>query len=399
MEFKIVSWLRRSVRPAERQDVPIFAYLLVKLAARCNLDCSYCYWFRDPAVYEKPHLLDEKICEALCANLTRHILKYKLDEFTVLLHGGEPLLLGKRRFEAFMKQLDAVAESTGCNILRLISTNGVLVDEEWAAILTQYHVYASVSIDGPAHIHDARRRDFRGQGSHARAVRGLETLRRAGVDIGVIAVCDPSTDAAEVAQFIVGDLGVSQFDILPPDATHRDNVTSIAPYYSRLFDSWHSRWGAEGVDIRFVSGVVRGLFGKSSGTDSIGFGPIHTVTLLTDGSLEALDVLRIAGSDVTPTKRNIFDHELQEVAQDADWLRAYDASLTLPQACQACDIRDACGGGHLAHRWSESRGFDNPSVYCEDYKKIFQHAWARLSPAVRAADSRGNPIRLPEAVQ
>ena len=39
---------------------PIFAYVLLKLASRCNLDCSYCYWFRDPNVYEKPKILTKK---------------------------------------------------------------------------------------------------------------------------------------------------------------------------------------------------------------------------------------------------------------------------------------------------------------------------------------------------
>ncbi len=28
------------------QDQPI-TQLLVKVATRCNIDCSYCYWFRD----------------------------------------------------------------------------------------------------------------------------------------------------------------------------------------------------------------------------------------------------------------------------------------------------------------------------------------------------------------
>jgi uncharacterized protein len=41
------------------------------------------------------------------------------------------------------------------------------------------------------------------------------------------------------------------------------------------------------------------LTGHLSVSDTIGLGPIHTVTLLTDGWLEALDVLRIAGTGST----------------------------------------------------------------------------------------------------
>jgi hypothetical protein len=27
-------------------DAPVFTFVLVKLASRCNINCTYCYWFR-----------------------------------------------------------------------------------------------------------------------------------------------------------------------------------------------------------------------------------------------------------------------------------------------------------------------------------------------------------------
>jgi uncharacterized protein len=39
-------------------------------------------------------------------------------------------------------------------------------------------------------------------------------------------------------------------------------------------------------------------------------------------------------------------------------------------------------GGHLAQRWSKERGFDNPSVYCDSWKRIFDHIWARIAPTL-----------------
>jgi sulfatase maturation enzyme AslB (radical SAM superfamily) len=39
------------------EDVPPFAFVLVKLASRCNINCTYCYWFRDAEVYNKPAVL------------------------------------------------------------------------------------------------------------------------------------------------------------------------------------------------------------------------------------------------------------------------------------------------------------------------------------------------------
>jgi uncharacterized protein len=365
-----------------QRDAPIFAYLLVKLAARCNLDCAYCYWFRDPQVNAKPAILTEEAAAALLKNLEVHIRRYQLDEFTLLFHGGEPLLFGKRRFGDLLERLQQLSSSLGCAFTQMVTTNGVLVDQEWAEILKRFGVHVSVSIDGPPGIHDAKRRDFASRGSYEKGVRALTILRVAGIEPGVIAVCDPESDPEAVAGHIVNELAISNFDILPPDATHEDKPKSIASYYKSLFDYWDKELGPRGVEIRIISAMVQGLFTGQVSSDSIGFGPVHTVTLLTDGSLEALDVLRIARPGITKTGYTIFANDLQDVARDKDWRKIYDASLSLPATCARCAFHQACGGGHLAHRWSNARSFDNPSVYCEDWKSILSHVWLRLAQKI-----------------
>lgn len=379
-------------------DTPIFAYLLVKLAARCNLDCSYCYWFRDKTVYQKPIVLTQDAELALCRKLESHVTKYGIDEFTLLFHGGEPLLFGRDRFAALLCRLDEIGRRSACRFVFMLTTNGVLVDEGWTAIFQRFNVHVSVSLDGPSSIHDRWRRDFANRGSHGKAVRAIRRLQDAGRDPGVIAVCDPDTDPVSVVDYIVDDLGVRHLDILPPDATHDEPVKSIARYYTRLFDHWYDSVGPRGIEIRLLSGIVHGLLSDQITTDSIGFGPVHTVTVLTDGSLEALDVLRISQSGVTATGLNVMQNELQDVGNDPHWRRIYDASLSLASSCLECTFRQACGGGHLAHRWSKLRGFDNPSVYCSDWKIILKHIWDRVAPRVivvhRYGESRLSEIPI-----
>jgi uncharacterized protein len=393
-----------SAKRTKPNDVPIFSYLLVKLAARCNLDCSYCYWFRDPEVYKKPAILTPDAELALCSRLDAHIRRYELDEFTILLHGGEPLLFGKKRFTSFLERLRKVSDATNCAFTMMVTTNGVLVDHEWARIFKKFGVHVSISIDGPAHIHDANRRDFSDRGSHAKATGALSLLRNAGLDAGIIAVCDPDTDPELVARHIVDDLGVRNFDILPPDATHDDKPKAIAPYYIKLFDHWHDKLGSRGVEIRIISAMLQGLYTGEVSSDSIGFGPVHTVTLLTDGSLEALDVLRISRAGITRTGYNILNNDLQDIAADEGWRRIYDASLSLPAPCLECTFHEACGGGHLAHRWSKLRDFDNPSVYCEDWKAILNHVWLRLADRISVVYDGGKqsvaavPVNLPRHI-
>lgn len=362
---------------------PIFAYILLKLAARCNLDCSYCYWFRDPSVYDKPKKLTEDAEQAFVHHLEHHLELYDIDEFTILLHGGEPMLFGKVRFEKFLDRLEGIKKRTGRKLVYLITTNGVLMDDEWVELFDRFNVYVSISIDGPAEIHDQNRLDFKGNGSHAGAVEAIDKLRAAGRKPGVIAVCNLDHDPKRVLQHIVNDLGIKKFDILPPDFNHEDEVTSIASYYKRLFDVWYDEFAEQGVRVAILDGIIGGLLGQQPITDSIGAGPVHTVTMLTDGSLEPLDVLRIGGGKDAAPNFNITTHTFQDVTRDLVWTEAYDASLELCDQCINCRYTEACGGGHLAHRWSKANGYHNPSVYCNDWIEIFDHVWHRFAPDIK----------------
>jgi uncharacterized protein len=365
---------------ADVGDELVCRYVLLKLAARCNINCSYCYWFRDDSVYQKPPRLTEEAETAFLEKLDAHAARYRISSFSILFHGGEPLLFGKRRFERLVDGLRDVERRRGFALHLAITTNGVLIDAEWAELLRAGRVAVTVSIDGPRATHDRNRVDFRGRGTFERAIAGLEILRAAGVDPAVLAVCNPADDPEDVAAFFVDELGVTAFDILVPDATHEDRPASIARFYEGLFDLWYDRYGERDIDIRFPRSIAKGLLGIPSGSESIGYGPVTTLTMLTDGALEPLDVLRTARFAITTTDLNIRTHSLQDIQRDPLWREIRDASIHLAPVCEACEYRLACGGGHIASRWSRERRYDNPSVYCSDFKAIFSHAWQRMLP-------------------
>jgi hypothetical protein len=99
-------------------DAPVFTFVLVKLASRCNINCTYCYWFRDADVYKKPAVLSVESEDAFCRRLEDHIAKFELGQFMLVFHGGEPLLFPKHRFVDFQEKLDGIEARTGCQIDR-----------------------------------------------------------------------------------------------------------------------------------------------------------------------------------------------------------------------------------------------------------------------------------------
>src|SRR3954469_3632135 len=84
-------------------ELPVFTFLLVKLASRCNIKCTYCYWFRDADVYKKPAVLTIEAEDAFCQRVEDHINEFELDTFVIVFHGGEPLLFPKHRFVDLQK--------------------------------------------------------------------------------------------------------------------------------------------------------------------------------------------------------------------------------------------------------------------------------------------------------
>ena len=363
-------------------EMPVFTFLLVKLASRCNINCTYCYWFRDAEVYRKPAVLTLEAEDAFCERLEEHVATFGLDRFSLVFHGGEPLLFPKRRFAILQAKLDAIEARTGCRIERGVSTNGILIDPEWCALFDAHGVNVSVSLDGPPEINDRNRIDFKGKGTHADVVAGIECLRANGIEPGLISVCNPATDPEAILSYLVEELGITHFDILPPDATHADDPPPIGDYFIRLFDAWFDRYAARGVRIRTLDAMIQGLVGNMSVSDTVGLAPVETVTLMADGSLEPLDVLRIAGDGSTRTECSVLRNAIQDVQDDPRWREAFEASLGVCETCLNCEYLDACGGGHLAQRWSTERRFGNPSVYCDSWKRIFGHIWRRISPTL-----------------
>ena len=348
-------------------------FILLKVANRCNLNCTYCYWFKDKSVYEKSKIINADVLQAFYLKLRRHIIKYKLSEFTVSLHGGEPLLAGKNVILGILNELTCIGKETSCLVKFHIQSNILLCDEEWIEMFKTFNVRLGVSIDGPKSTHDLYRVDLAGKPTFDRTMVVIDKLKEKKIHFGLLAVCDPLSDPEEICDFFINKLGITSFDILIPDANH-DNIIipKIKDYYIKLIKIWYERYYYEGVDIRIVKNILRGIIGKKSRMQAIGFVPIDTCMIKPDGELEALDSLHSIGYNSTKGALNILNNEIDDISKDTFWKEVFEKSIQLNSKCLICKYQLACGGGHIASRWSKERRFDNPSVYCDQLYDIFE---------------------------
>ncbi|MCP3397711.1 radical SAM protein [Bradyrhizobium sp. CCGB20] len=375
------------------QDQPI-TQLLVKVAARCNIDCSYCYWFRDASVYSKPKLMSPDVQHRLLQRIEEHVVRFSLTDFPVILHGGEPLLWGVENFHRFAEACEAISSRTGCGIPIAVTTNGVLIDDEWLACFEARNISVAISVDGPAHIHDLHRKTFQGTGTHASVERAVRMLVSRNIGVIALAVCNPAYAPQEYVDFFAA-CGIANYDIMIPDATVDERPPSIAAFYKGLFGLWlEANRATPTTDIRIISDMITALLGDNSPTEGVGHKPVELCTVMTDGTVEAHDVLRIAGDGFTNTRFNIFDHAIDEVRNEPRWKAARDASINLCTKCRQCKFMNACGGGYLPHRFSRERGYDNPSVYCEDLYSMFESMQSVLESHLYVSKPDGGRVNV-----
>ena len=379
------------------QDQPI-SQLLVKVAARCNIDCSYCYWFRDAAVYDKPKLMSADVLHRLLQRIEEHVARHSLVDFPIILHGGEPLLWGIDNFNRIAEACEAISSRTGCEIPIAVTTNGVLIDDEWLNCFEAHNISVAISLDGPAQIHDIHRRTFQGTGTHAAVERAARMLVSRDIGVSALAVCNPAYLPEQYVEFFA-ECGVANYDIMIPDATVDENPPSIASFYTGLFDLWlEANRSKPTVNIRIIGDMITALLGNNSPTEGVGHKPVELCTVMTDGSVEAHDVLRIAGDGFTRTMFNIFEHAIDEVRNEPRWKAARDASINLCQKCRQCKFMNACGGGYLPHRFSKKNGYDNPSVYCSDLYSMFENMQFVLESHLYVSKAGGERLDMRDAL-
>ncbi|HVG38600.1 MAG TPA: hypothetical protein VM870_04895 [Pyrinomonadaceae bacterium] len=99
----------------------------------------------------------------------------------------------------------------------------------------------------------------------------------------------------------------------------------------------------------------------------------------TDGSIEALDALRVCEDGIARSSLNVLRNGFDDLHLGLPLVhQLIHQGVPLPAACQICPEKDVCGGGYLPHRYARANGFDNPSVWCADILKLITHIRRRI---------------------
>jgi uncharacterized protein len=346
--------------------------------------------------------MSDAVFDATVERIRRHCLLSGQQLVMLLFHGGEPTLVGAKRFESMCRRayraLDGLAE-----VAVSIQTNALLIDETWTRVFRDHQVQVGVSIDGPKEIHDKFRVDHGGHGSHDRTVRGLDRLREAGIPFTILSVVQLGADPLPIHHHLLG-LGCKSMSYLLPAYTHETigpirehfGPTPCADFLVPIFDDW---WFNSTIDIKIREfwNIGRLILGGPSEVDSVGNPPLRFVAIETDGSIEGLDKLRCCEDAMTNTGLNVFSADFRDVEKVSAFHAAAMTGIPLSATCAACPEGSTCAGGYLPNRYSRERQFDNPSVWCADLLLLFGHIRNRLRVSVEETMARRRALAWCEA--
>lgn len=348
--------------------------VLLKVASRCNLDCAYCYVFNmgDTGWQRQPKRLGDSVRRRIVEQLT-DLYRRQDRPFSIVLHGGEPLLLGVARLETLFAALHEAIPACGLHI----QTNGTLLKGPILDLCARFNVGLSISLDGPEDVTDRFRVDHRGRGSFARVMQALERLRQHPdanrLFSGLLAVIDPRTEPQVIYNFFKAT-GTPSVDFLYRDGNHDE-----LPFGKAAFETTeYGRWMCALIDlylrdpdpprIRVIDDMIKLSLGGSARKEGVGVSDYGIVVIDTDGTIAKNDTLKSMGdaADAFLSDWSVMRDRLVDVVLTAEFESYHAAQRPTSEVCRRCPELGICGGGMPTHRFSAKRGSDNPSVFCED---------------------------------
>ena len=366
------------------------------------------------------------MADALLEEYLKQLLEsHRTPQVTVAWQGGEPTMMGLDFFKRSVELVEQYRRPTQ-HIDYTIQTNGVLVDDRWAAFFKENNFLVGLSVDGPRDVHDEYRVDKRGGGSFDRVMAGYEHLKASEVDVNVLCTVHAANQdrGAEVYRFVRDDKEVQYIQLIPIIERTTETLLPIAtlgwstertekrPLYVQqgtwvtdrsggadaygrflidVFDEWVKRDVGE-VYVQMFDTALANWHGEPGAlcvfSETCGL----ALALEHNGDLYSCDHFvepEYLLGNITETPM------IELVASDQQRKFGTDKRDSLPQFCLDCDVRFACHGGCPRNRFTTTPdGEDGLNYLCPSYKAFFKH----VDPAMKLMSRLLKQNRAPSEI-
>jgi uncharacterized protein len=140
---------------------------------------------------------------------------------------------------------------------------------------------------------------------------------------------------------------------------------------------WLDNYGTRRTRIRYFEDALKSCVTLKPTTDWFGARRVGYLVVETDGNFDLLDQLKAVGKESLTCRnlgRSIWDSSIGQAVAQADLMIRELSGDRLPDDCVGCRWEEVCGAGHLPSRYSEARGFNNKSTYCEGIQMVLDQS-------------------------
>lgn len=355
--------------------------VILKITERCNIACSYCYFFdaRNKDFDKRPPTISTSTVHRLASYLAEAADDFGLETVRVIIHGGEPLMYSKSKFREICSSLHLALD--GRTSLQLsLQTNGMLLDTDWIALLDELEIQIGVSLDGDPATNDRHRVDHKGQGTYRRATDGLRALQTHGQrGFDVISVLGADGDAAAALRHFVEQLALTQAHFTVLDETHdtanETYLRGVSANLMALYGEWR-RLSHRGVYVRTFNNLLASLLrgDRDMRALELAMEGYVSITVRSDGSVGPDDTFRNVLPELFDLGLCVQSSRLRDYLSLPEIRRMHDQLAALPDDCGACCWKRVCRAGlHVTgplHRYSASAGFNNKNLHCDAIQQL-----------------------------
>ncbi len=372
-------------------------HLMIKPAGpKCNLDCKYCYYTGKVEYYP------ESACRMDLETLERvteaYIVNNPSTEVVFGWQGGEPLLMGVDFFRRAV-ELQKKYLRPGQSASNAMQTNATLIDDQWAEFYRENNFLLGVSIDGPPDLHNAYRVDRLGKNTHTKVVKGIETLKRHGVEHNALVTVNRANSRRpqKVYNYLKG-LGIEHMQFIPIVETTELGGREITEWsvkpeaFGEFLCAVFDEWGSDDIGRIFVQ-----MFECALGVLVMGWPSVcvfqktcgRALVVEHNGDLYACDHY-VYPSELRGRIESV--EGLAEMIDGPDQHTFGAAKADVSGDCRECRWLAYCGGDCPKHRVAFASDGKPISYLCPSYKRFFSHInpeLQRIAAQLRLSNSRG----------
>lgn len=361
-------------------------FLIKPASSLCNMRCRYCFYhdIADIREIRSMGMMSESTAEAVIRQAFSAVDAGGYVQFTF--QGGEPTLAGLPFFQHFLT-LEEKYRTRPVTVGHAIQTNGLNIDESWAAFLKQHDFLVGISIDGNSHIHDTYRTDAAHKGTWSRVTQALGILQKHGVQTNILCVVTSTVaKSPQKVYYALRALGGHPLQFIPcldpMEAERGAEPHSLQPeaygrFLRSLFDCWYWDWKSGNyISIRTFDDYLRILMGMQPSTCAAAGACGSYLVVEGDGSLYPCDFYVLDEWKIG----NIHDMTLTQALSSPASTRFLQDGALRPENCRGCRFFPICRGG-CKRDWTALR----QNYYCESFQTFFAYALPRLQEMASAA--------------